>query len=345
MDINRHARARLTRLLAALTVGGLAAGACAPAPGATSTTTTAPKATTTTAPKVASTTTPKVTTTTAPRTTTTAAPAKVSTSVFTGLGAWADTYDWSPTVTGGRPSFTSASIDGLAAKGVKTLYIQTSRSSLGVDIVDEATLTSLIGRAHTKGIKVVGWYLPTFEDTAKDLKAIYAMDRLAVDGVGIDIESLKITDIALRNQRLVSESASIRSHFATRPLAAITFPPIHLTYVNPSLWSDFPWKMIGQKYDSLITMSYWTLRKAGSTYRDPTRHVTDDLTLGRQLTGRADMPIHVVGGLAESATASEVRAFVNACKANGCIGGSYYDAPTTSAANWTELAPLASLRK
>lgn len=262
-----------------------------------------------------------------------------------GLGAWADTYDWSPTVVGGTPTFNKATIDTLAQKGVQTLYIQTSRDTLASDIVDESTLVGLIARAKSHGMDVVGWYLPTFVDQAKDLRRMKAMSRLDIDGVGVDIESLKVTDIAARNKALIAETDALNAYYGTGiPIMAITFPPIHLQYVNPSLWPDFPWQYVGQNYDVLVTMSYWTLRKSTSPYRDPTTHVSEDLRLGRSLTGRADLPIHVVGGLGSAATAAEVKAFVAACKSGGCAGGSYYDAGTTSSALWTELKPLATLR-
>jgi hypothetical protein len=316
----------------------LALAACAPAPG-TPTTTTRPVSTTqpptTSAP---TTTTAKPTTTTRPVT-----PAEAP--VFAGLGAWADTYDWSPTVTGGRPTFTAADIDVLAARHVHTLNIQTSRSSLSADIVDESALKALISKAHTLGIKVVGWYLPTFVDTTRDIQRFKAMDRLNLDGIAMDIEALNISDISVRNQRFKAVTTAVRSHIAGRvPFIAITFPPIHLQYVNPSLWADFPWTFVGQNFDALMTMSYWTIRRSSSPYRDPAVHVAEDLRLAPILTGNPRLPVHIVGGLTEQATAAEVGAFATACGAGNCVGGSLYEAATTTDAQWNQLGPLVNRR-
>lgn len=262
---------------------------------------------------------------------------------FKGLGAWVDMYDWSPSVVGSSPSFGLAQVDALATNGVQTLYIQTGRDRATVDILDETLLKKLIARAKSKGMRVVGWYLPTFVDVNKDVRRINAMDRLGVDGVGIDIEATNVADPAVRTARLKSVTKSVRSHFgAQMPLGAITYPPIHLTAVNPSIWPNFPWQFIGDSYDALIPMSYWTLRAKTSPYRNAKYHVSEDIRLAKQLTGKPNMAVHVVGGLALSGTAAEVRDMVAACNAGGCIGGSYYDAGTTRADMWPELRKLRS---
>lgn len=333
---------RPRRALAGVALLAILASACTPAPTAPTTTTTTTRPTTTTT-RPTTTTIPPTTTT--PPTSTTRPPVPAEAPVYAGLGAWADTYDWSPTVTGGSPTFTNADIDTLAANKVHTLNIQTSRSSLSSDIIDETTLKALIARAHSKGIKVVGWYLPTFVDTARDIRRFAAMDRLDLDGIGMDIEALNITDMAVRNVRFKSVTTAVKQHLNGRiPLIAITFPPIHLTYVNPSLWSDFPWTFVGDNFDALMTMSYWTIRRSSSPYRDPTTHVAEDLRLARTLTGKPNLPVHIVGGLTETATAAEVKAFVNACVAGNCVGGSLYEAATTTAGHWIELAPLRTQR-
>ncbi|MFL5904186.1 MAG: hypothetical protein ACJ76Q_10285, partial [Solirubrobacteraceae bacterium] len=48
-----------------------------------------------------------------------------------------------------------------------------------------------------------------------------------------------------------------------------------------------------------------------------------------------DTPVHPIGGLADKATPSEVRAYVRAARAGGAIGGSLYDFNGTAPQAWS----------
>lgn len=252
-------------------------------------------------------------------------------------------YDWSPTMTGGSPTFRVAQVDAAAQHGAQTLYIQTARFRSNSTVLDEPTLRNLISRAHLRGMKVIGWYLPTFTDLVRDLDRIYAMKRLNLDGIAIDIEAQDVKDPATRTLAMVIETVYARVYFGqTTPMGAITMPPVHLSSINPSYWPGFPWEFVGQSYDAVLPMSYWTLRKAGSTYANPTRHIGDDVRLARTLSKNPRLAVHEVGGLAEDVTPTQASQMVAACRAAGCIGGSLYDATTTSPAVWNVIGAFRS---
>src|SRR3546814_4189369 len=62
----------------------------------------------------------------------------------------------------------------------------------------------LINRAKAHGMYVVGWYLPMLEDVDTDLhRLVAAATRLPLDGLGVDIESREVADVAERNRRLL----------------------------------------------------------------------------------------------------------------------------------------------
>ena len=51
----------------------------------------------------------------------------------------------------------------MKAQGVQTLYLETSNWRQSTDIVRPRTLAAMIEAAHAQGIKVVAWYLPSYE--------------------------------------------------------------------------------------------------------------------------------------------------------------------------------------
>src|SRR5207248_2137688 len=132
------------------------------------------------------------------------------TAAFRGLGAWADVYDWSATYTNGQPTVGPDDVDAMAAAGVQALYIQTARSDTPEDVLEPERLAPIIARARARHILVVGWFLPNLEDLDVDLRHLRAIAGLGVDGIGVDIESTKVSDVGDRNQRLVQLSTTLR---------------------------------------------------------------------------------------------------------------------------------------
>ena len=128
----------------------------------------------------------------------------------------------------------------MASEGVQTLYIQASRWNSPTDILEPERLQPIIDRAHEHGIAVVGWYLPTLEDPATDLRRILAIAALDVDGVAVDIEARNVRDVGERNRRLVELSSQLRASLPGRAIGAIVLEPVLLEDVNPRYWPAFP---------------------------------------------------------------------------------------------------------
>jgi hypothetical protein len=187
---------------------------------------------------------------------------------------------------------------------------------------------------------VVAWYLPTLEDVAVDLRRLVAATELPVDGLGVDIESLAVSDHAERNRRLLDLSMRVRQAVGDRAIAAITPSAVHLQVINPAFWPQFPWPQLADTYDVILPMSYWSVRLR--EWRSGERYVGENIDRIRASTGQPDVPIHVIGGIADAASVPEVQGMVRAIQARGILGGSLYDWNTSQPAQWDALRPLRS---
>ncbi len=259
-----------------------------------------------------------------------------------GLGAWVDAYDWTVELGGPEPSVGLEDVDAMAAAGVQTLYLQTSHRRSAEDVMERERLEGLIERAHERHLHVVAWYLPTFVDVDEDLARLVAAAELPVDGLGVDIEATDVVDPVERTRRVLDLSTRLRAAVGPdRALAAITLSSVHLQVVNPGFWPGFPWAELGATYDVLLPMAYWTLRVGD--LRDGGRYVGDGIDRIRAAAG-PDVPIHVIGGVADAASAPDLQAMVRAIRDRGAIGGSLYDWNTSTPGQWAALAPLRALR-
>ena len=257
---------------------------------------------------------------------------------YRGTGVWIDVYDWTSTITNGRPTVGPAQVDQMAAFGIQTIYIQTAHRRSPADVLDPELLLPIIERAHLHGIAVVAWYLPELIDTTYDLNKVLAAARLPVDGVGIDIESRAVGDVNERNRRLIELSEGMRRNLGSMAMSAITLDAVHLQAVNPSFWPAFPWPELGRLYDVIVPMAYWSGRK--SEWRSGDRYTAENIERIRAATGRPDMPIHIAGGIADGISLDDVAGMVHAIHMRGAIGGSLYDWNTSHGAQWDLLRAL-----
>ena len=263
--------------------------------------------------------------------------------VHEGLGAWVDAYDWTVELGGDEPSVGVEEIEDMADAGVQTVYLQTSNSRSALDVMEPERLDELIDAAHAHGMHVVAWYLPTLVDVDEDLRRLEAAAALRVDGLGVDIESIAVEDVVERNLRLIDLSTQLRHALpAGRPVAAITLSAVHVEVVNPAFWPAYPWAELAAIYDVMMPMAYWSIRQG--ELRDGGRYVSENIDRIRVSSGNRDIPIHIVGGIADGVTNADLGAMVAAIEAQGAIGGSLYDWNTSEPTHWSILAPLAGLR-
>ena len=255
-----------------------------------------------------------------------------------GVGAWIDVYDWTNELTNGQPSVLPPDIDRMADLGVQTIYIQTAHRRSAADVIEPDRLDELIDRAHARDMAVVAWYLPTLEDVEVDLRRLLAAARLPIDGLGVDIESRDVADPAERTRRLLDLSLRLRQAVGDRAIAAITPSAVHLQVINPGFWPGFPWPELAATYDAILPMAYWSIRR--TEWRSGERYIGENIDRIRASTGRPDVLIHPIGGIADGTTEADVQGMVRAIATRGAMGGSLYDWATANPALWEAMRPL-----
>ena len=215
--------------------------------------------------------------------------------VFAGLGTWVDIYD-APAYR--SPGPTAAKI---AARGVKTVYVETANDRSTVDVVNPKALGLFVDALKARGIRVVAWYLPGFVKPAVDARRARAMllfrtpNGASFDGVALDIESLSLKSASLRTARLITLSKILRNEGGDMPIAAITYPSRGFER-HPTWWPRFPWQQVTALVDAWIPMAYsgGGFKGYDATYG----YVARSLRLLRNAVG-PDVPIHAAGGVAE----------------------------------------------
>ena len=259
-------------------------------------------------------------------------------SVFGGLGTWVDIYD------GAVYAAPERTAQRMAARQVRTVWVETANDGAAVDVVDPVRLGRLVDALHARGIRVVAWYLPGHVKPPLDQRRALAMLSFrtatggAFDGVALDVESTKLRNVALRSRRAVTLTRQLRIAAGDVPLAVVPFNPRGLER-RPATWPRFPWADLAESADAFAPMVYTggALKGFDATYG----YVTRALRLLRLNTGDPDVQIHVAGGVADRMGPEELAGFVAAVEDDGgTIGVSLYDWMTTTPRAWNALGPV-----
>jgi hypothetical protein len=255
---------------------------------------------------------------------------------FHGLGAWVDIFD--------RHAFAHprATAIRLARRGVRTLYVETSNSYQPRPIAHPVGLGRMLDAAHRRGLRVVGWYLPSLRSLDLDRFRLATAIRFRspaggrFDALAIDIEDSSVRRVERRNRRLRMLLGQIRGWLPGRPLGAIIPSPRGMQLAR-HYWPGFPYGSVLAKSDAVLPMDYFTYRVHGPAA--VARYTARNVALLRNRDPGA--VIHLIGGIAGDASRAEVRAFVSAANAAHVAGASLYDAGQTGRGAWLELARLA----
>ncbi len=272
-----------------------------------------------------------------------AAPARASdASVFAGLGTWISIYG---SKAYSQPETVAAAI---AARGVKTAYVETANFRQPVDVVKPAQLGRLVDALHALGVEVVAWYLPGFVRPALDERRALAAMRFrtaqggAFDGFALDIESTAVRRVSVRSERVLALSRRLREAAGPGyPLGAIIPSPRGME-IKPAYWPGFPYAQLSTLYDAFLPMVYWTysVRGPDAAYG----YLARALAILRGAVG-AEVAVHLVGGTSYTATPEDQRAFAQLVADDGrLLGWSLYDWFGTKPAVWRSLAGIPGAR-
>lgn len=257
---------------------------------------------------------------------------------YQGLGAWVDLYDtpaWRDPTT---------AIRDMSRHGVRTVFVQTGSYLNPAQVIKPEKLRQFISLGHAHGMKVVGWYMPDMKlksvDYIRVMRAIRlkTTDGQTFDSFGLDIESTKVSSEALRNRGLKVLSQKVRASVgATYPLGAIIPAPASISRPN-SMWENFPYTMLAGIYDVFLPMGYYTFDgySGSSAYSS----VRANLKVLRSKRGCAQVPIHLIGGIAEESSDAETAGFVKGVLEGHILGASLYSYPGTTRAAWRSLRAI-----
>jgi hypothetical protein len=284
----------------------------------------------------------------APPATQTPTPQTANIDPYRGMGDWVDVYDYALR----GPMNIPATVEIMAKRGVRTLFLETGRWKDPQGMVDPGAVDQFLETAHSRGMKVVGWYVPGFGNIERDLRRSMLVLNYKTpsgqqfDGFAPDIETREeVGGNRLRyNAGVADYSKGLRDQAPGAVLGAIVDDAKNNLRV-PERHLNFPWQQIGQEYDVIMPMAYWSVTKPASICKrveyDAEAYVREVASLTKQLMG-VDRPLHIVGGIADCVTDAEAAGYVRASKEVG-IGGSLYDFVATEANPvdiWRQLAPL-----
>ena len=252
---------------------------------------------------------------------------------FRGTGTWVSIYDRA------AHRHPEAVVRRLRAQGIRTLFLETSNDRQRTGMAHPVAAGRFLHAAHLAGIRVVGWYLPSFVSPRADVRRALEGARFRspegdrFDAFALDIESTKVRSLPLRTARAVAVARAVRAALPSRlALGAITIDPVGATY-----WDGYPFRRLAGSVDVFLPMEYFTARTRGA--RGVAAYTRADIRLVRRLVGDSRFPVHAIGGEARHATLAELRAFLHASRDE--LGVSLWEYGETSP---RQLATLAAAR-
>lgn len=267
-------------------------------------------------------------------------------SMFARVGAWIDVYDYSTN------AWEATGV--MKQKGVRTVYLQTGRWNSPnerntAEFTNKKMVDWWIHAAHARGMRVVGWYLPAYNDMARDVRRTTMIwtyrtgYKQRFDGLAIDIEyKAKMPNQTAWNKAVAEHIRRVRAAVGwSAPLASITPAPLGMR-IKPQHWTGFPWGTLGTQSHVMMPMGYWSYRTDCATNANHCAYgyTKGNITETRRLTNKPNIFVHAIGGVADRITAADVRSFVRAVRETKAIGGSLYDYRTMRAEHWPPLADL-----
>jgi hypothetical protein len=239
----------------------------------------------------------------------------------------------------------NALVSAALAAGLTHLYAEVAITQYG--FYGANSLDRLLPAAHKAGIKVFGWVYPTLKDVASDAQLTRAVwdyvtpTGVRVDGLATDVEEVDDSAAVYTYGQVVRALVG-----PDAPMVAAVFHPFAQTY--------YPYAAIAASWNVVAPMDYWHGRaKHTYTPADVRRFVTRSLTTVQAAMALAPdatpLPIEELGqmydmytedgtGAHSAPTAAEITADLDAARAAGCIGASYFEWQTATQAEWQAFA-------
>lgn len=241
-------------------------------------------------------------------------------------------------------SYPDSDVDGYCLKlhnsGIRNLFIQTGRSNTPA-IKDPALLGQLIETCHKYKIRAIAWSFADLQNPESDAqKMLVAAKFRTPNGHGFDAISPNL-EKDLNAWKVEKYSKILRDELGQGyPMIAVVFSPLNKA---PQV-ALTPWKLLDKYYDVIAPMDYWNSKFAKL---EPYSYTRDTVQKVRELVGRPDVEIHIVGdGMHTHAPA--IAEFLKACRDTSVTSASLYpfhkmtDEQFTSVSHYNEYFPVNS---
>ncbi len=204
----------------------------------------------------------------------------------------------------------------LYAHGVRNYFIQTSRSNTEA-LREPAKFAAIIDACHKNSIRVIAWSFSELHNPLSDAdKLIYVGNFTTpngqkIDAVGADMES------NVSAQHIETYVQRIRQSLGhDYPIVAIVYSPLN----RAQQAGITPWKTIANNFNVVAPMTYWS-GKMNTV--DPYTYAINSIAKIRQLSGRADVDIHMIGD-GMGTDSQQIHQFLKGCQAAEATSASIY---------------------
>jgi hypothetical protein len=225
-----------------------------------------------------------------------------------GPGVWVNMWNY--------PSDPESYCLKLHASGVRNIFIQTSRSNTEA-ISNPNQLGPLIECGHRYKMRLIAWSFAELKNPSADADKLIAAARFRsakgerVDAVAANLEN------DLSQPKVEAYSAKIKEALgASYPMVAVVYSPLnHAPQV-----AHIPWRTLDKYYGVIAPMNYWN-----SKYEriEPYSYTLQTIKKIRQLVGRPDVEIHVIGD-GMGTHPDSIEKFLAACRTGAATSASLY---------------------
>ncbi len=204
----------------------------------------------------------------------------------------------------------------LQQSGIRNLFIQTSRPNTPA-VQDEATLGRLIDSCHHRKIRVIAWSFAELQSPEGDAKKLIdAAHFRSPEGHTFDAIAPNL-EKDLSYAKVEKYSKCLRDALGeSYPMIVVVYSPLN----KAREVARTPWKLLDQYYNVIAPMSYWNSKYAKL---EPYSYTRDTINRVRELVGRPDVEIHIVGDGMKTHS-PEIKSFMSACRDTAVASASLY---------------------
>jgi len=229
--------------------------------------------------------------------------------IANGAGVWVNMWNY--------PADADSYCLRLYSNGIRNIFIQSSRSNTPA-VCNPSGLSRLLNAAHRYQMRVIAWSFDELVSPGADANKIIAAANFTsnegqkVDAVAANLEK----DLSAAKINLFCEKVK-QGLGSDYPLVAVIYSPLN----HAPVVATTPWKLLADQFSVLAIMSYWNSKYMANS--EAYQYTLRTIKKIRELTGRPDLDIHVIGDGMGTGRDS-INQFLAACKTGAATSASLY---------------------